>query len=69
MLEVQCRSDVASKKFRIKVKGKESEVTANADTAIKKGKEQAEFDAVVSVGAKLELEVLNGVAVTITAKK
>jgi CRISPR-associated protein Csb1 len=61
--------DVADKKFKIKARGKESEVTTNADTAIKKGKVPADFDAVVTIGSKLDLEVLNGVAMTIAAKK
>jgi len=61
--------DAANKKFKLKVKGKEIEVATNADTKIKKAKQPATFEAVITVGAKLELEVLNGVAVTITAKK
>jgi len=61
--------DAAGKKFKIKVKGKESEVATNGDTAIKKGKEPATFEAIVITGAKLDLEVLQGVAITITGKK
>lgn len=61
--------DAATKKFRIKFRQKEAEVTTIADTVIKKGKDQAEFGSVVAVGAKVNLEILNGVAVSITAKK
>lgn len=61
--------DAVTKKFKVKVKQKESEVSTNVETVIKKGKDQADFEAVVTVGAKLNLEVLNGVAISITAKK
>lgn len=61
--------DAAGKKFKVKHKKKELEVKTNANTAIKKGKEPAEFEAVVTPGAKLDLEVLDGVAVSITGKK
>jgi len=61
--------DADSKKFKVKVKQREFEVSTNADTVIKKGKDQAEFETVVTIGAKVNLEVLNGVAVSITAKK
>ena len=61
--------DYASKKFTIKVKQGESEVSTSGDTEIKKGKDQAEFETVVTVGAKVNLKVLNGVAVSITTKK
>jgi hypothetical protein len=45
------------------------EVRTSADTAIKKGEERAEFVTVILVGAKVKLEVANGVAVTVSAKK
>src|SRR5262249_20322671 len=61
--------DADNQKFRIKVKGAETEVTTNAETTITKDKHPVTFDAVISVGAKLDLEVLNGVAVTIKVKK
>jgi hypothetical protein len=61
--------DTAEKKFKVKHRKNKLEVRTNADTAIKKGKEPSEFVTVVLVGAKLELEVVNGVAVTVTAKK
>jgi CRISPR-associated protein Csb1 len=61
--------DAVNKKFKIKVKGKETEVATNADTTITKAKEPATFEAVITIGAKLELELLEGVAVTINAKK
>jgi len=61
--------DAATKKFRVKFKQKDFEVTANAETVIKRGKDQTEFESVVNIGAKLNLEVLNSVASSITAKK
>jgi len=44
--------DAAGKKFKVKHKKKELEVSTNADTAIKKGKEPAAFEVVVTPGAK-----------------
>lgn len=61
--------DGGGKKFKVKIKQKESDVSVNLDTVIKKGKNLAEFEDVVAVGAKVNLEVLNGVAVSIIAKK
>jgi CRISPR-associated protein Csb1 len=61
--------DMDGKKFKITVKGAETEIAASAETTITKAKQPATFGTVVVVGAKLELEVLNGVAVTISAKK
>ena len=61
--------DAAGKQFRIKFKKKELEVNTNPETTIMKGKEPAAFEAVVMPGAKLNLEVLQGMAITITAKK
>ncbi|MFA7236699.1 MAG: type I-U CRISPR-associated RAMP protein Csb1/Cas7u [Phycisphaeraceae bacterium] len=61
--------DTAGKTFKVKFKKKESDVSTNTDTIIQKGNEVAAFEAVVILGAKLNLKVLNGMAVTITAKK
>jgi hypothetical protein len=61
--------DVTSGKFRIKYKQQELEIGTSTDTVIKKGKDEAELGTVVVAGAKLNLEVLNGVAVSITSKK
>lgn len=61
--------DLAGKKFKLKVKGKEVEFTANNETVVLKGKEASTFDAVVTVGAKLDIEVRAGVTVSITTKK
>lgn len=61
--------DADGSKFKVKFKQKDFEISRREDTAVKKGKDQAEFEAVVTVGAKLNLEVLNGVAISITAKK
>lgn len=62
--------DVAAKKLKLKAgRGKEVEIAANDATAIIKGKDTVTFEVAVTVGAVLNLEVLNGVAVSITAKK
>jgi CRISPR-associated protein Csb1 len=61
--------DAVNKRFKIKVKGRETEVATNADTKVTKGKEPASFEAVIMVGAKLNLEVLQGVAISVAAKK
>lgn len=62
--------DVAGKTFKLKAgRGKEIEITSNDMTAIMKGKDAATFETAVTVGATLNLEVLNGVAVKITGKK
>lgn len=62
--------DPAGRTFKLKAgRGKEAEITVNDSTVIKKGKESATFDEAVSVGATLNVEVLNSVAVAITAKK
>jgi CRISPR-associated protein Csb1 len=60
--------DTADKKFKIKVKGKESEIATKADTVITKARHPATFEEAISAGAKCDLEVLNGVAVSIKAK-
>lgn len=61
--------DADGKKFKVKFKQRDSEVTTSSDTVIKKGKDQADFETVVIAGAKLNLEVLSGVALSITSKK
>jgi CRISPR-associated protein Csb1 len=58
-----------AKKFSFKpTKGNELEVVANEMTEITKAKSPATFEATVIVGAKLDIEVLNGVALKIRAK-
>jgi CRISPR-associated protein Csb1 len=61
--------DAAEKRFKIKFKKKELEVSANPETKILKDKDPAAFEVVVTPGAKLNLELLQGVAITITTKK
>jgi len=62
--------DPASRTFKLKPKkGNESEVTATDKTEITRGKAATTFDAVVTVGEVLTVEVLDGVAKTISAKK
>lgn len=60
--------DTAAKKFKVKADGKEHEITTTDDTKFKKKNKAATFEAVVVVGAKLDLEVLNSVAVSVNAK-
>jgi CRISPR-associated protein Csb1 len=62
--------DMAGRTFKLKVgRGKEAEVIVNDATVIKKGKEPATFDEVVTVGATVKAEVLNNIAVAIDTKK
>lgn len=62
-------ADASAKKFTLKLaKGKELEVVANEKTVITKGKSPATFEATVVIGAKLAVELLNGVALKIAAK-
>jgi CRISPR-associated protein Csb1 len=65
--------DPAEKKFKLKSgKGrdqKEIEVATNDSTTFMKGKEESTFVQVVVVDAKLDVDVVNGVAVKVTAKK
>lgn len=65
--------DIAQKKFKLKTgKGrdvKEVEVATNDSTTFLKGKTESAFDQVVTVGAKLDVEVANNVAVKVTGKK
>ena len=61
--------DPTAKKFKLKpIKGNELEVVANETTVITKGKNLVTFEATVIVGAKLDIEVLNGVALKIRTK-
>lgn len=61
--------DAAKGFVRLKAaRGKELDIVVNNKTAIKKGKEPATFEA-VTIGASLNVEVLSGVAVTITVTK
>jgi CRISPR-associated protein Csb1 len=63
-------ADLVGKTFKLKVnRGAEVEVVVNDSTVVKKGKEPATFDDVVTVGARLSVDVLNGIAVAITAKR
>lgn len=62
-------TDPVAKSFKVRFKQKEYEVRTTGDTVIKKGKEQSEFEGVVVAGSKLNLEILNGIAVSITSKK
>ncbi len=59
--------DTAGKKFKAKKGNKQFECTVSAATAITKGDESGTFESVV-VGARLDAEVLNGVAIKITIK-
>src|SRR5262249_9685181 len=65
--------DPAEKKFKLKTgkpkDQKEVDVAVNDSTIFMKGKEASAFDQVVVVGAKLEVEAVNGVAVKVTGKK
>ena len=61
--------DAVAKKFRLKVGRKEHDVSADAQTVITNtAKEPAAFDVVVTKGAKLDVDVLNGLALAITPK-
>ncbi len=62
--------DPAGRTFKLKAaRGKEAEITVDDSTVIKRGKEPATFDEAVAVGATLNVEVLNNLALAITAKK
>ena len=65
--------DAAEKKFKLKTgKGKdqkEIDVLTNDSTAFLKGKVESTFEQVVAAGAKLDVEVTNGVAVKVAGKK
>jgi CRISPR-associated protein Csb1 len=61
--------DMEGRKFKLKVaKGKEVELGVTENTAITKGKETAAFEVAVTVGAKLDLEILNGAIISLKAK-
>lgn len=59
--------EAPTSKFKAKKGQKQFECSVNATTAITKGTEPAGFDSVV-VGAKVDAEVLNGVAIKVTIK-
>ena len=65
--------DPAEKKFKLKSgkakEQKEIDVATNNSTSFMKGKVESDFDQVVVVGAKLDVEVINGVAIKVTGKK
>jgi hypothetical protein len=60
---------VEGKKFKLKPgRGKEIEISATDATKITRGQEGTTFETVVTVGATLNLEVINGVAISIASK-
>ena len=62
--------DRAGRTFKLKAgRSRDAEIAVHDSTVIKKGKEPTTFDEAVAVGATLNVEVLNSVAVAITAKK
>ena len=64
--------DTSEKKFTMRVgkktDNKEVEVRTNGNTTFIKGKAQSTFDAVVREDGKLDVEVTNGVAVSVAGK-
>ena len=62
--------DVAANGFKLKLaKGGESEIVTNSTTQFKKGKDDSNFETVVTVGAKVDVSVLGGVAISVVVKK
>ncbi len=61
--------DSENNAFKVKFKKKDFEIGTNSETVIKKGKDIARFETIIKVGAKVDLEVKNGVAISITSKK
>lgn len=62
--------DATAKSFKLKMaKGGESEVSTNSTTKFQKGKDDANFETVVTAGAKVDVSILSGVAVIVTGKK
>jgi CRISPR-associated protein Csb1 len=65
--------DTSQKKFKLKTgkakDQKEVDVSTNEGTAFMKGKETSTFDRVVVAGAKIDVEMANGVTVKVTGKK
>ncbi|MEQ1903858.1 MAG: type I-U CRISPR-associated RAMP protein Csb1/Cas7u [Pirellulaceae bacterium] len=65
--------DADNKKFVVRIgkKGdqKEVEIQVSENTAYTKGKDDSTFDAMVVAGAKLDIEVANGVAIKVIGKK
>jgi CRISPR-associated protein Csb1 len=58
--------DAVSRTF--KVKGRDEQIVVNEDTVFKKGKTDAMFADVVTVGTALDIEVVSNVAKTVKAK-
>lgn len=62
--------DPAGNCFKIKLaKGGESVIATNAITKFQKGKDDSTYENVITVGAKVDVSVLAGVAVAVVAKK
>jgi CRISPR-associated protein Csb1 len=65
--------DADNKTFVVRVgkKGdqKEADIRTDENTAFAKGKDNSTFDAVIVAGAKLDVELANGIAVKVTGKK
>lgn len=59
--------DTVAQKFKVRANGTEHEIATTDETKFKKKNKAAAFE-VVAVGAKLDLEVVNGVAVTVNTK-
>lgn len=57
------------KKFKLKVKGKEHEIIVNDGTVLTKENLPSTFDVVLVIGASVNIELLNGIATSIIAKK
>lgn len=62
--------DATAMNFKLKLaKGSESEVATNSLTNFLKGKEESNFETVVTIGAKVDVAIMAGVAVNVTGKK
>jgi len=58
--------DATTNSFKLKLaKGGESVVTTNSTTKFLKGKDDADFDTVISVGAKLDVKIIADVAIIV----
>ena len=56
--------------FKLKMpKGKESEIATNSTTKYLIGKDDSDFETVVTAGAKVDVGIIAGVAVNVTVKK
>lgn len=60
--------DGSARTFKVKSDGTELVLGVSEETAIKKGTKKATFDTAITVGSKLDLEVRDGVAISIKAK-